>query len=68
MLKTGITRLLPQPNKILAEHQGMPGFGQRYCQDPIQDKRYVSAKVTKWSNLYWVVIYESVKMWNVSQR
>lgn len=46
----------------------MPGFEQHYCQDPIQDKRCVSAKVTEWSNLYWVIIYKPVKMQSAYQR
>ena len=70
MFKMGITRPLPLPNKILAKHQRMPDFGQCYCQDSIQEKLSLSAKVTKWSNLYWIgiVIYKSVQMWSASER
>ena len=48
----------------------MPGFGQRYCEDSIQEKLSLSAKVTKWSNLYWIgiVIYKSVQIWSASER
>lgn len=46
----------------------MPGFEQCYCQDLIQDKLYAGAKVTEWGNLYWVIMYKSVKMLNAYQR
>lgn len=68
MFKMGITRPLPLPNKILAKHHRMPGCGHCYCQDPVQDKLTASAKVTKWSNLYWIVIYKSVQVRNASER